>query len=160
MKALSIPEEAIRLEKRYLGQRGEPTLGEVYLILRDCWREGDRDRELGLHLMFVAWYGCAEPPFLTGINVASNELNSIFAEVHDYFGSSIQNDAEMLYVVGLMVHLFPYCLGNEDEWIQISRSYRERYRKLSPTGIDPSVFSNRGAFGEYFQHQAKSETGF
>jgi hypothetical protein len=162
---MPIPVEALAFEDRFRGRKGEPTLAEAYRIMRDHWRKGDRDRELGLHLMFAAWLCLCEPLGLTGMgNVLAYtnanghlavDLQNTFNDVHDHFSPSIQDDAEMLYVVGLMASYFPYVLGDEHEWEMISEKYRRRYRELLPNGIDPNTFRNRSAFGDYFEHQAK-----
>ena len=62
---MGIPQEALELEERAI--QGEPTLGRAYELLLGQWNSGDRSRELALHLMFLAWYLCIEPPFLTGL---------------------------------------------------------------------------------------------
>jgi len=51
---MPIPHEALDLENRSLAAKGEPTLGEAYKLLKERWLDGDRHRELGLHLMFLA----------------------------------------------------------------------------------------------------------
>ncbi|HEY2749357.1 MAG TPA: hypothetical protein VGL86_32285, partial [Polyangia bacterium] len=58
----------MELEQRSIGTRGAPALGDAYQVLREQWRAGDRDREVALHLMFLAWYLNIEPPFLTGLD--------------------------------------------------------------------------------------------
>jgi hypothetical protein len=99
---MGIPPRALELEQQSLGT-GNPALGEAYEMLRNQWRDGDRDRDLGLHLMFLAWYLEIEPAHLTGRNndrAPTAQLQSVFAEVYDHFADSIEGDAEMLYVVG------------------------------------------------------------
>ena len=51
---------------------GAPTLGAAYEVLREQWESGERDRELALHLMFLAWYLNVEPPHLTGLDDAGS----------------------------------------------------------------------------------------
>jgi hypothetical protein len=82
---MAIPAAALELENQSIGASGKPTLGAAYELVRDQWRSGDRDRELGLHLMFLAWYVNLEPPHLTGLDesrVQPGELTAIFNEVH------------------------------------------------------------------------------
>ena len=43
---MSIPQKALELENRNIGINGEPTLADAYKILKEQWRNGDRDREL------------------------------------------------------------------------------------------------------------------
>jgi hypothetical protein len=170
---MPIPIEALELENQYLRiESGEDSpLAAAYEILKQEWDNGNRDRELALHLMFLAWYGLCEPAYLTGFETkegstymlkdgVSNRLQMIFQQVHDYFEPEIRKDFEMLFVVGLMAELFPYLLGNSDEWERRSVEYRKYYRELKPEGISPEIFANRGAYGEYFYRQAKVENGY
>ena len=160
---MGIPEAVIELENRSIGKGGEATIASAYLLLREEWRSGNRDREVGLHLMFLAWYCLAEPPFLTGLNeavVPPSELPGVFFEVHDFFAPGISNDVEMLYVVGLMAHLFPYLLGEEETISEFADKYRNLYRSLAPNGVPAQVFDNRGAYGHYFAHQAQATDGY
>ena len=170
---MPIPTEALELENQYLQlEAGEKsTLATAYEILKQEWLDGNRDREVALHLMFLAWYGLCEPAYLTGFATEdgstyiltdglSDELQKIFQQVHDYFEPQIHEDAEMLYVVGLMAHLFSYLLGDYDEWNTLSLEYRKAYRALKPEGISPEIFASRGAYGDYFHGQAKVENGY
>jgi hypothetical protein len=160
---LSIPAAALALENRAIGRGGEPTLAGAYDILLREWRRGIRERELGLHVAFLAWYLLVEPPFLTGLQEArmpSSSLAEVFREVHDYFAPEQHNDAETLYVFGLMAHLFPGGLGDEGTWEARSGQYRIAYRKLLPDGIRPEVFAARGFYGDYFAGQARVKGGY
>jgi hypothetical protein len=40
----------------------------TYTELKSRWRAGERDRELALHLLYLAWMHWADPPFVTGMN--------------------------------------------------------------------------------------------
>ncbi len=71
-----------------------------------------------------------------------------FKEVLEYVLPIIENDAEMLYIVGL------------GAWIARSEEYRRRYRELYPNGIEPNIFLNRGYYGEYYFGQASVEGGY
>jgi hypothetical protein len=160
---MDLPHEVISLENRSTGQHGEPMLAAACTILASLWDDGDRGRELGLHLMFLCWYCLIEPEHLTGLDPNSQlaaRLSLLFQEVHDFFVPSMEHDAEMLYVVGLMAHLAPWLLGNHDLWDARSKTYRKRYRMLSPRGIDPSVFADRAAYGDYFEGQAQAKHGY
>ena len=160
---MPIPPEALELENRSIGMGGEPTLAAAYKVLKEQWRTGDRDRELGLHLIFLAWYGLVEPGHLTGFSedVESWEgLSATLTEVHHYFEPQIHQDAEMLYVVGLAAHMFWFMFDDAPTWEKRGIEYRRRYRALTPNGIDPAVFQNRGAFGEYYAGQASIVGGF
>ena len=170
---MSIPAKALELENLLLDKEGNEaaTLAAACEILEEEWRRGNRDRELALHLMFLAWYGMCEPAYLTGFETQegssymlkdglSDELRTIFQKVHDCFRPSISQDPEMLYVVGLMAHLFPYLLGDCFEWDARSIEYRKRYRTLRPDGISPGLFKGRGAYGDHFAYQAKGKNGY
>ncbi len=146
-----------------VGDHEKPTLAAAYEVLRDAWRSGDRDRELALHLMFLCWYTLIEPPHLTGRDerrVPSAELGTIFNEVHNYMLPTSQKDPEFFYVVGLMSHLSPWLLGDNDQWEARSQEYRVMYRRLLPNGLEPCVFKGRGAYGEYFASQALVKDGY
>ncbi len=160
---MSIPQQALEFENRSIGINGEPTLAAAYEILKEQWRNDDRDRELGLHLFFLAWYGLIEPGHLTGFSEnehLTRELNQTLTEVHAYFEPQIYQDAEMLYVVGLAANMFWYMFDDAPAWEQRAKDYQQRYRALAPNGIDPEVFQNRGACGEYYAGQAAVEGGY
>jgi len=155
---MGIPEQAIELELLSLGMHGKPTLGAAYEILLDEWQSGDRNRELGLHLMFLSWYLLIEPSHLTGLNeerISTDELTAIFNEVHEHMTPINNGDAEALYVVGLMADLSPWLLGDNATWKARSSEYRLLYRAMQPDGIDPTVFEDRGAYGAYFASHAR-----
>jgi hypothetical protein len=104
-----------------------------------------------------------EPPHLTGLegeDQISERLSQVFHEVHNHFVETLPNDAEVLYVVGLMAHLTPWLLGDVDQWESLSANYRVLYRRLAPDGLDPDLFQNRGAYGDYFSHQARVKDGY
>lgn len=65
---MPISEKAIELENRSV--HGAPTLGDAFELLRGQWQSGERERELALHLMFLAWYLQIEPAHLTGLDEA------------------------------------------------------------------------------------------
>jgi hypothetical protein len=160
---MPISQKALELENRSIGINGEPTLAKAYKILKEQWQNGERDREIGLHLMFLAWYGMIEPEHLTGFSESENltqELNKIFSEIHDHFESQIHQDAEMLYVFGLAAHMFWYMFDETGIWEKRSQKYQIRYRELMPDGINPEIFLNRGAYGEYYAGQAEVKDGY
>jgi hypothetical protein len=104
-----------------------------------------------------------EPEHLTGFtndSASLEELRLVFNEVHNFVRPEIERDSEMLYVVGLMANLAPWLLGDYDEWEPRSTEYRRLYRALKPNGINPAIFDGRGAYGEYFQGQARVVGGY
>jgi hypothetical protein len=142
---------------------GTATLAEAYRRLLVQWDLGDHDREVGLHLLFLAWYGLVEPTFITGFEASatvSERLRLKFNEVYSEMQPSLESDPEFLYVVGLMAHLFPWALGKPDEWEHRGEEYRLKYRSLAPAGLDPASFSDRGAYGLYFGSQAAVLGGY
>ena len=158
---MALSRDVLELETRSLS--GEPTLSKAYEILNDFWQNGNRDRELGLHLMFISWYGIVEPAHLTAFQnnaETARELNNSLAAVHAAFEPKIDNDPEMLYAFGLAANMFCFMFENPKEWERISIEYRRRYRELEPDGIDVSIFSNRGAYGAYYAGQAVIKNGY
>lgn len=162
-RRMSLPQEALALENRSTGAHGEPTLGQAYEILLADWQRGVRERELSLHLAFLAWYMLLEPPFLTGLDQGrpyAATLERVFNEVHDHVAPETTHDAEVLYVFGLMAHLSPWLIGDNAKWEATSERYRLAYRKLEPKGIAPTVFAGRGYYGEYFAGQVQVKNGY
>jgi hypothetical protein len=166
---VGLPKRVLRLENRSIGRdgghgrRGEPTLGQALEAALAEWRAGNRDRELGLHLLFLAWYCSLEPPHLTGFDAGAAlfDLPSIFVEVYETFAPGNLDDVEFLYVVGLMAHLSPWLLGEKVEtWESRSEQFRKRYRQLAPQGLPASRFRGRGAYGHYFASQVVVPGGF
>lgn len=160
---MPIPQEALDLENRNLGANGEPTLAKAWDILKEQWDNGDRDRELGLHLMFISWYGIIEPTHITGFPTtieSDAKLNQVLDSVHEFFEPAIKDDAEMLYTVGLPAQMFWYMFSNPEKWERIAAEYRALYRHLEPNGINPKVFEGRGAYGEYYAMQSAGEGGY
>ena len=160
---MPIPQRALDLENRSIGTGGEPTLAAAYKILKEEWLNGDRERELGLHLTFLSWYGLVEPGHLTGFfesDEMRRELNRTLTEVHEYFEPQIYQDPEMLYVVGLAAHLFWFMFDDASTWEKRGIDYRLCYRALVPNGLDPALFHNRGAFGDYYSGQAAVNGGY
>jgi hypothetical protein len=156
---MAISQEALSFEQQSIGIGGLPTLVKAYGILQNQWNDGDHDREIGLHLLFISWYGLVEPPQYTGFEAGNQEdvwqdLQNTFNLVYAHFQKIIHTDPEMLYVIGLMAYLFPYSLGNEEKWKERSNVYHKMYRTYYPNGITPALFYGRGAYGAYFAHQA------
>lgn len=160
---MPISAKAMELENQSIGANGAPTLAAAYELLREQWESGERDRELALHLIFLAWYLIIEPSHLTGLDearISSESLVGVFNTVHDWLLPTGTNDAEALYVVGLPASMFPWALGDHELWAVRSEAYRIRYRQLAPEGIDPAVFDSRGAYGDYFESQARVVGGY
>ena len=154
---MNLPDEILELENRSIGAEGEPTLGKALLLAANEWRSGNRDRELRLHLLFLAWYCNIEPEHLTGVDeslISRSGLPSLFLDVYETFAANIQDDVESLYVVGIMAQISPWLLGGDiATWDARSEAFRVRYRKLLPNGLTPAHFEGRGAYGDYFAGQ-------
>jgi len=159
---MSLPRAILDLENRNLGHHGEPTLGSALELAAAEWRSGNRDRELCLHLLFLSWYCNLEPPHLTGYPPTafpSGELSELFHEVYTAIEHQVFEDAECLYVIGLMALLTPHLLGEDEAtWQARSLAFGERYRKLVPEGFTASHFEGRGAYGDYFAGQVVAPT--
>lgn len=143
------PDTILALENRNLGVHGEPTSGQALALAIQEWDAGNRDRELRLHLLFLAWYCNLEPPHLTGHDeriLPSARFPLVFSAVCETFADSILDDCEALYVVGLISKMTPWLLGGDHEtWEARSRDFRARYRALIPEGLESSIFQGRGA---------------
>jgi hypothetical protein len=161
---MSLPRQVLELEVRSAGDNGEPTLGRALQRAAAEWRRGSRDRELCLHLLFLSWYCNLEPPHLTGFqqtSFPSPDLCQLFAAVYDSVEADLVDDAEFLYVVGLMALLTPYLLGGDENiWTARSVAFGKRYRALVPAGLPASQFAGRGAYGEYFGGQVIVPGGY
>jgi len=160
---MPIPPEALELENRSCGDNWEPTLSAAYAVLKEQWETGDRDRELGLHLMFISWYGMIELKHITGFEESIDTfhaLEKMFEEVHSFFEPGINDDAEKLYVVGLVTHMQWFMFSNREKWEAISIEYRKAYRSLAPEGIEPTIFDDRGAYGDYFGRHARLKDAY
>lgn len=114
---MGLPRAILDAENRSVGQDGEPTLAEALKLALAEWRAGNRDRELRLHLLFLAWYCNLEPPSITGLEdwlTASESLPQVCEDVYATLADDIMEDPECLYVVGLMASIAPWCLGQDD----------------------------------------------
>ena len=127
---------------------------ETYQNLRERWRAGERDREQGLHLLFLAWMHWAEPDFLTGM-AHDPGAQALWHEIFDHFAGEASTDAEFLWVAGLMATIAPWALGVERIWQAASERLRARAKALNPAGFAPEQFEGRGEYGKYFAHQAR-----
>ena len=157
---MPFPREVLDLENAD-GADGVPTLARAFAILEQHWDKGQRDREVALHLLFLAWYGLIEPSHITGFaEGVSEHLRRRFQDVFDVLAPNIEQDAEAMYAVGLMADLAPWLLGDAHEWEARSKRFRALYRAAAPGGIDPARFEGRGAYGSYFGGQARGIGGY
>lgn len=151
--------EAItKVEDRYSGPKGQPSLGEAFDMLQARWASGARDRETCLRLAFLAWYSCAEPNGYTGLPQDQELTSAIFSDALAALGGEQSNDPEVCYTLGLMAKIFPWaiCAKNEAHWRHVGESLTMRAEELAPQGLTSSEFASRGAYGGYFSHQSKN----
>ncbi len=130
-------------EDRNGGKHGEPSLGEALNLWRLRWTSGLRDRETALHLMFLSWYSCAEPPYFTGLP-CSGAFKEIFLEAFESLSGKESGDVEVCYVVGVMASLFPWCLGKDEHWTQVGAELLRRVGLQDSLRIQGVTFANRG----------------
>ena len=126
-----------------------------YKKLKTRWLAGERDRELGLRLMFFAWMHWADPAFVTGLT-DDPEAQELWRDAFEYSGGETSMDAEFLFVAGIMAELFPHALGDEKEWSQRGSRMKSRAMNLQATALPLSTFDGRGDYGQYFAHQLRS----
>lgn len=145
------------LEQLYV-EAGDPSLGKAYDALLERFDGGQRDRETCLRLMFLAWYSCSEPEFLTGLPYSDPEgqHGRVFRATFEQLGARSSKDPEVIFTASLMTSMFPYCCGPEPEWSAIGEELKARLAAL-PVASRPSAtsFTGRGAYGHYFAHMAR-----
>ncbi|RZJ43616.1 MAG: hypothetical protein EON87_11825 [Brevundimonas sp.] len=115
---------------------------------------GSATREDTLHLLFMAWMHWADPPFLTGLEEDPG-ADEFWRAIFDDFGGEDATDAEFLHVAGMMAHIFPWALGDDEEWDARGQRMMARALQLRPDGFSPAFFEGRGEYGAYFAHQAR-----
>lgn len=123
-----------------------------YRRLKASWENGSREREGALRLLYLTWMHWADPLYVTGFT-EDDDVVPLWRAICEYFGGEASEDAEFLHVAGLMASLTPEELG--DEWIMGAQRMESRSRFLQPNGFWSEHFSGRGAYGDYFAHQAR-----
>lgn len=146
-------EEITALESGYV-RDGQPTLGLAYEQLRLRWDSAVRDRETSFRLLFLSWYTCSEPTWLTGLPNGV-DTRSLFRQIAAHLLESDPRDPEFLFVAGYMAYVLPYCCGDDDEWAEWGSNRLEGYRLTGRT-LTPEDFDARTAYGEYFAHIVRS----
>lgn len=106
---------------------------------------GVRTREAALRLLFLAWYSCSEPQYLSGLDEVAVP-NGLVEELFGFISGEETQDTEALFVVAVMAEVAPWCLGNEHRWGRVAGHFRSPLGGAVPT---PEVFDGRGAYGEY-----------
>lgn len=99
-------DEITDIERLYTHGKEEPTLRRPYAALLERWEDGQDDRETCLRLLFLTWYSCCEPWYLTGLPEDPPPAGR-FASIFDRLGGEQTDDPEILAAVGLMATSFP-----------------------------------------------------
>jgi len=141
------------IEEEYHSASHAASLGRAYDALVVRWKEGARDRETALHLLFLIWYGLAEPPYLTGLKDVNRTR---IVELFQRLGGEFSTDPEVLFVVSVMCEIAPWALGEESYWREIGRRFRLRLRETPDAGISKQTFTRRGSYGYYFAKRWES----
>lgn len=120
-------------------------------ILLAEWLGGARTREVALRLLFLSWYSCSEPQYLSGLE-GVDPPEVLIDDLFEFLGGEEAQDTEVLYVVAVMSEVAAWCLGNEQRWERVAKSFWSRLNGRVPAA---KVFAGRGDYGEYFAHQAR-----
>jgi hypothetical protein len=112
---------------------------------------------------FVDWYRDIEPTHPTGLNqtvIQPSQLPVILKGACSTCAGELSDDAEALHIIGLIAHLYPWCIGEDvPTWEARSKACQVRYRELASKGIDSARFEGRGTCRDYFADQAAIESG-
>lgn len=150
-------EEIDAIEFAHLNRGGgEPTLWKSYDLLLDRWSHGTRDRETALRLLFLAWFSRAEPDFLTGLGEAPLEL---IRELFVALDADATEDEEICFVMRVMADVGDWFMVWDRPLDLLCARVRARLEER-PLLVSPEAFEGRGAFGNYFAHQARGNLEF
>jgi len=123
----------------------------LYVSHSRAWKDGSRDRELALQLMFLAYMHWADPPFVTGLAEDPSAI-ALWHEIFRELGGVDSRDAEFLIVAGTMAETFPWALGDESRWTRTANELKRRAAELPSDPIGVETFRGRGPYGDYFVH--------
>jgi hypothetical protein len=122
-----------------------PSLGFALDLLRLRWLVGEKDEETGIRLLFLLWHatcaqdaGCPKP----------GEFEQVFVDM----GGEHSNNPLLLKTVGQMTKLFPWAVGEEKRWEELSQKLIDKAHQLLPD-IENTFFPINGEAGRYFRHQ-------
>lgn len=118
------------------------------------WLNGLQTREGALQLLFLSWYSCSEPPYLSGLEGITPQVGLI-DELFKFLGGEETQDVEVLFVIAVMGEVAGWCLGDDDHWRTTADIFRSRLDGKVPA---PKLFAGRGAYGDYFAHQARIQS--
>lgn len=146
-------EKITAIEDEYHSASHAPSLGRAYDAFVARWKEGARDRETALRLLFLIWYGLAEAPYFTGLkDVNRTRINELFQRL----GGEFSTDPEVLFVVTTMCETAPWALGEESYWRTLGTRFRQRLLELPEPGLSKTTFARRGAYGYYFANRVEA----
>jgi hypothetical protein len=141
------------IEEEHYSSSHTPSLGRAYDALVARWKEGALDRETALRLLFLIWYGRAEPPYFTGLkDVNRTRITELFQRL----GGEFSTDPEVLFVVMIMCQIAPWALGEEPHWREIGERFRLRLAERPRPELSKQTFARRGAYGHYFTNRWES----
>jgi hypothetical protein len=118
------------------------------------WLNGSQTREGALRLLFLSWYSCSEPPHLSGLEGVKPQ-EGLVDGLFKFLGGEETQDVEVLFVIAVMGEVAAWCLGEDDRWRTTANIFRSRLDNRVP---DSELFAGRGAYGEYFAHQAQTQS--
>ena len=116
------------------------------------WLNGSQTREGALRLLFLSWYSCSEPHYLSGLEGVEPE-EGLVDELFEFLGGEETQDVEVLFIIAVMGEVAAWCLGEGDRWRRTANSFWSRLDGRVP---DQELFAGRGAYGEYFAHHIRS----
>ena len=129
--------EINEIERAY--KHGVPSLGLAAEELLHRWRNDLRDEETCVRLIFLRWYSCSEPVWLTGLEIEiwltglEKEMLSIESIIAE-FGGENSLAAETLFIFGFLgSNLFAFCFGEESVWQKKCKEFLKRAAELEPT---------------------------
>lgn len=141
------------IEDEYYSPAHAPSLGRAYDALVERWMEGAHDRETALRLLFLIWYGSAEPSPFTGLR----DVNRIrVGDLFQRLGGEFSTDPEVLFVVSVMCRVAPWALGDEEYWKGVGEKFAGRLEERSAEGLGRQTFNRRGSYGHYFANRWQS----
>ncbi|WP_237068204.1 hypothetical protein [Microbulbifer guangxiensis] len=119
------------LEAAY--ETGATSLGTAKAALKARWSANLRDNETFIRLLFLSWYSCSEPNWLTGLEPSEeNEFDNLVTE-----GGVLESESK--FILGVLSNSFPYCCGEEGKWEQRSRVLFQEAEESAPYSL---VFRN------------------
>ena len=125
---------------------------ELFEILFDAWKAGDRDTELALQLMhsyWDLWEQNYEFDPQRHTDHGDGVLTIGFQQPFEHLGGCQSDNPTLLLTAGHMISLFDYRTGlTYDE----AEMCLDRFLEICPEGIPKAEFEDRGEFGRYFTH--------